>query len=317
MVKALILGATGKQGGAAARALLSQGHSVRAFVRSASSPKALALAALGAELFVGGSWEDADAAGVLDAAVAGVDAVFFISAPSLADLDAERRGAANVVAAATGSPSVRHIVYSTVLGADRYRDIPGWDGVPFMKAYWTSKAAGEDLVRSAGLPYYTILRPGEFMSNYTDAHSALFQLSDLVREGVWRTALPGDFGTALIDVEDIGRAAAAAMADPERLGRGLEVGLAAHTLPVAELVALLGAAAGKSLRLSTYGPQEAAEVAQRNPIVAGQLMRLAAPFIDGKGEEDVAARFGFRFGTFSEHLAAHRDEAVELYKDAP
>ena len=49
----LVLGATGRQGGATARHLLARGHHVHALVRDPADPAAAALAGLGAEL-VGG-----------------------------------------------------------------------------------------------------------------------------------------------------------------------------------------------------------------------------------------------------------------------
>lgn len=141
MVKVLVLGATGKQGGATARALLSspQQHAVRAYVRDPSSPKAQALAAAGAELVEGGGW-DADVAALDRALAGGVEAVFFPSSPSFTDPGAEVRGAANIVEAARRAGTVAHVVYSTVIGVPRWRELPGLDGSPFFTGnYWTSK----------------------------------------------------------------------------------------------------------------------------------------------------------------------------------
>ncbi|KAI5863037.1 NAD(P)-binding protein [Durotheca rogersii] len=321
MVKVLVLGATGKQGGATARALLSLGHGVRAWVRDASAAAAVALAAQGAELFVGGGWEAAGAPAELARAAAGVDGVFFVSAPSFTDLGAERRGAAHVVAAARASPSVRHFVYSSVGGVDRYEELAGWDASAFSTAYWVSKAETEALVRGAGFDYYTILRPAEFMSNYTDAASARFQVAGLLATGTLRTPMPADFVAGLVDPADIGRAAAAAFADPARLGRALETPLVAELRTVARILADLGAAAGgKTFRVSTYAPDEARARAPGDPFVAGQLARLnAGRLVDGDDAivAQVRERFGLTFRSFPEHLAAHRDEVVELYKDAP
>ncbi len=53
----LVTGSTGTQGGAVARQLLANGWNVRALTRSASSEKAQALAAAGAEI-VEGSMDD-------------------------------------------------------------------------------------------------------------------------------------------------------------------------------------------------------------------------------------------------------------------
>ena len=97
MVKVLILGATGNQGGATIRALQASGqkHEIRALVRDASSEKAKALAAQGVEIIQGGDW-DKDAASI-EKAVAGMEAVFFISAFDMEDTEAEVRGSRNIV----------------------------------------------------------------------------------------------------------------------------------------------------------------------------------------------------------------------------
>jgi len=49
----LVSGATGQQGGAVARELLTRGYPIRALTRNPESPSAGELAKLGAELFQG------------------------------------------------------------------------------------------------------------------------------------------------------------------------------------------------------------------------------------------------------------------------
>jgi uncharacterized protein YbjT (DUF2867 family) len=73
----LVIGATGKQGGAVAELLLDHGHDVRAYVRSPGSPPALALSTAGVRL-VPGDLADPEA---LARAAKGVDAVFGLSVP--------------------------------------------------------------------------------------------------------------------------------------------------------------------------------------------------------------------------------------------
>lgn len=155
MVKVLVLGATGQQGNATARALLSSGkNALRAYVRDVSSAKAKELAALGAEIIQGGDWDKDVAA--LDKAFAGVEAVFFISNPSFVDFDAEVKGATNIVEAAKRAGTVNHIVYSTVASVENYEDLPGLDKNPFFRNYWVSK--GEYLpFPSSSLPSTFIL----------------------------------------------------------------------------------------------------------------------------------------------------------------
>lgn len=71
MPKVVVIGATGKQGGAVADLLLERGHEVVAYVRSQESPAAKTLSAQGARL-AAGDLADAEA---LQRACAGADAV--------------------------------------------------------------------------------------------------------------------------------------------------------------------------------------------------------------------------------------------------
>src|SRR5512134_1277707 len=68
----LVTGATGRQGGAVARELLSHGHKVRAMTRRPDSPAAKELANRGAEVRAG----DLDDEASLERAVAGAWGVF-------------------------------------------------------------------------------------------------------------------------------------------------------------------------------------------------------------------------------------------------
>ncbi|KAI1463324.1 NAD(P)-binding protein [Daldinia caldariorum] len=314
MVKVLILAATGKQGSAAARALLSSKdhqHTVRILVRNPSSPAAQALAARGAEVVVGGDWA-ADAAALDRAFAGGIEAVFFPSIPSFTDADAELRGAANVVEAARRAGSVRHVLYSSVGGIDRYETFKGWDSTPLFANYWVSKAKTEDLVRNAGFEHYTLLRPSEFMTNYT-SKMALFQVPSLVKEGIYRTALPSTFLLNEIDVDDIGRVVAGAIASPATFAAGRrELDVTGEVLTLGELVAQLGAAAGKHLTVRTFTREEAEEALKTNPVVAGHLMMLDSEWANPAPDD-----FGLGFRTFRQHLEEHRDEVRELYKEAP
>ncbi|KAI2785019.1 NAD(P)-binding protein [Daldinia loculata] len=292
MVKVLVLAATGKQGGATVRALLasksqqhshSHSHSVRALVRDASSAKAQALAALGAEVVVGGDWAT-DVAALDGAFAGGVEAVFFPSVPSFTDYEAELRGATNVVEAARRARTVRHVLYTK----------------------------SEDLVKNGGFEHYTILRPTEFMSNYT-GETAHFQVPDLIKQGVLHTALPPSFLLSEIDVDDIGRVAAAAIASPAIFARGRrELHIAGEVLTLGEIVAQLGEVLGKKLSVSTWTREEALEALKTREIVAGQLMRL-----DSDWPNPPADDFGLGFKTFRQHLEEHKEEVRELYKAVP
>lgn len=77
MSTVLVVGATGTQGGAVARALRARGVSVRALVRDPNGCAAEALGRLGVDL-IAGSFEDAES---LTAAAGGVSAVFSVQPP--------------------------------------------------------------------------------------------------------------------------------------------------------------------------------------------------------------------------------------------
>jgi uncharacterized protein YbjT (DUF2867 family) len=81
----LVVGATGQQGGSVARALLRKGFNVRAFTRSTQSEKALALAALGAELVPGDLTDPVSLAEGLK----GADGVFGVTTPYEAGIEAD------------------------------------------------------------------------------------------------------------------------------------------------------------------------------------------------------------------------------------
>src|SRR5215831_14013021 len=106
----LVLGATGRQGGATARHLLNKGWSVRIFVRDSTKPAAQALRQAGAEVVKGDNAERAS----LEAAMQGVYGVFSIQAAFAGD---EVRQGQNVADAARAA-GIRHFVYTSVQGAD-------------------------------------------------------------------------------------------------------------------------------------------------------------------------------------------------------
>jgi uncharacterized protein YbjT (DUF2867 family) len=308
MVNVLITGATGKQGGATARALLQAGHSVNALVRDAASAAAQALKSQGARLFEG-DWDNREA---LEAAITGTTALFFHSMPSFTDADAETRWTTNIVEAAQQAGTVEHVVYSTVHGMEHYEKVPNWDRNSFLIGYYESKSRGEQLVRTAGFKYYTILRPTEFMSNLV-IPMAGWQYPDLVVSGTWRNAFPLDFKVDFVDIEDVGRVAAKAILDPEGFP-GREVDVTAESIPVSEIMDLLSKETGKTLRAQTNSLEEAERIAVENPLEQGRLIRMALAEAKLRGERP---DFGITFKGLKDFLKDNHDDVVETYKNVP
>ncbi|WP_067824983.1 NmrA/HSCARG family protein [Actinomadura kijaniata] len=199
----LVTGATGNQGGATARALVGDGWAVRALVRDPAAPAARELEGLGVTLVAG----DLDDAGSLRRAMEGAHGVFSVQplAYEPETLAAEvRRGVA--VADAARDAGVRHLVYSSVGGAERGTGID----------HFETKAEIERHVRALGLPA-TILRPVFFMDN-------LLHYADATGERVMELPVLPDRPMQMIASDDIGRIAAAAFAAPaEFVGAELEI----------------------------------------------------------------------------------------------
>ncbi|MFI1825159.1 NmrA family NAD(P)-binding protein [Streptomyces sp. NPDC020412] len=236
----LVTGATGKQGGATARALLSQGVPVRALVRDASTDRARAVEALGAHLVVG-DLRDRDS---LVLAAEGARAVFSVQLPvneQGLDFDGEVTQGLNLVAAAKAA-GVPQFVHTSVTGADQHTEAPGWaDGRwAAMEPYYAAKCAIQDAVRTAGFAHWTLIKPGFFMENALPSEGYLFPRGI---EGGLVTAMAPETVLPLVAADDIGAAAAAAIAAPERFHR-VELELASERLPVREVADIASRALG-------------------------------------------------------------------------
>jgi uncharacterized protein YbjT (DUF2867 family) len=179
----LVLGATGNQGGAVARALLGRGHTVHAFVRNPDSDGAKALAELGATL-VQGSFDDGES---IANAAQGVDAVFVNTSPFVVGIDGEVRHGRTIIDALTRA-NVPHVVYSSVSDADRNTGIPHFD----------SKADAEAYLKESGLPA-TVTAPVFFSDNITTPWTV-----PALKSGVFAQAMPGDRQLQVVSVREIG-----------------------------------------------------------------------------------------------------------------
>jgi uncharacterized protein YbjT (DUF2867 family) len=225
----LVLGATGQQGGATARAL----------VRDPESPRARALE--GVERVRG----DMGDGGALAAAMAGVHGVFSVQPASsqpqygITDQDEERLGIA--VADAAGRAGVAHLVYSSV----------AWLGPGTGVGHFESKWRIEEHIRRSGLPA-TIVRPATFMELLLEPRFGLAQ-------GHLQFFTRPEQSLQLIAVADIGRLVARVFADPARhLGKTLE--LVGDELTGPAVAALLSRARGIEVRYTRFPALRAAAV---------------------------------------------------------
>jgi uncharacterized protein YbjT (DUF2867 family) len=230
----LVLGATGQQGGATARALQKDGWNVRALLRDPSSAKARALA--GVEV-VRGDYGDAAS---LDAAMAGAYGVYSMQASSgsaqgsITDDDERRAGIA--IADAAGRAKVKHFVYAS------QADLKPNTGVGHFESKWQI----EEHIRKSDLPA-TIVRPGGFMELMLEPWVGLSQ-------GNFFFFTPPEQPFQIIASDDIGRLVATVFAAPERhLGQTLEIAADEVTGPA--LAAGFARVLGKPVAYSRF-PKE-------------------------------------------------------------
>jgi uncharacterized protein YbjT (DUF2867 family) len=223
----VVTGATGRQGGATARALLARGFQVRALVRDPDKPEALALKERGATL-VRGDLEDPAS---LDRALHGVHGVYSVQTFTGPDGFAGEVRQGKAVAQAAARAGVAHFVYSSVDGADR----------PGAVRHFETKGEIEKAVAHLGLPA-TVLRPTFFISNFQG-------LGPQWVDGELTLTLALDPRTKLqmITPEDIGAIAADAFDAPtDYLGRTVEI--AADELTGPQMAEVFARAAGRPVR---------------------------------------------------------------------
>jgi len=257
----LITGATGRQGGAAARHLHKRGYTVRAFTRNPERARNL----LGEGIEVShGNFDDFDS---IRRALDGVYGVFSVQNPAGAGVQAELRWGRAMIDAAERAV-VTHFVYSSAIAAD-------WStGIPFLE----SKRRIEDHLRQSGL-MFTILRPCWFMENFLN-------LGPIVN-GV-AIALPLAAGMVLqqIAVDDIGHIAAHAFERPA-VFRNRSLDIAGDETSLAGITAAIGRALNREARYYELRWEDYERVA--GPAITRFLRLLQDQWLSGRGRVDIPA----------------------------
>lgn len=260
----LVTGATGAQGGATAEALIGKGFNVRALVRDTGSASAQALAKQGVELCLGNFDDPAS----LKAAMSGIHGVFSVQMPPTPqDPDVEVRTGSNLVEAARDA-GVDTFVHTSVARADEQTSFIGWDEGRWGRVYWNSKSTVNNLVRAAGFPHWTILKPALMMDNFIGA-KAQWMFPGLAK-GVIETAMHEDTRIDLIATDDVGKFATAAFAEPDRFNKQ-EIGLAAEALTMGEVAQILSEVSGRPVYLRALTEAEMLASGAVETLVSSQV----------------------------------------------
>ena len=299
----LVTGATGAQGGATVDALLAAGQTVRAFVRDAGTPAARRLAERGVALAEG----DFDDAVSLARALERATGLFSVQLPPRPDdLDSEARTGGLLIDAAVHA-GVRHIVHTSVARAGDHTAFAGWAERRWWPDYWTGKAAVNDLVRTAPIPHRTILKPAFMMDNFIPPKAAT--MFRALAKGVIETAMDPHVPLDLIAAADVGRAAAAAFAAPERF-HAKEADLAAESLTMGEVAERIAYATGRPVRARHLSAADAIAAGNHAGLVESQ--RWAS--VEGYRVDLASARsWGVELEPFAVWARRNRD-AFDLSK---
>ncbi len=240
----LVTGAAGKSGKAVVKALAARGAPVRAFIRNPAH--AGALLGLGAADISFGSFEDARA---LAQAAEGVRAVYHICP----NVSADEIAYARAVATAARTHGIKRFVYHSVLHPQ----------IEAMPHHWR-KMRVEEMLFACGFAL-TVLQPTAYMQNILGAWDGI------VRDGIFKFPYPAATRLSLVDLDDIGEAAAIVVTQHGHDGASYEL---AGTPPLSqgEVAAALAAALGRDVR------------AEEEPLTAWEARARAG----GMGEHECA-----------------------------
>ncbi|MCR5942581.1 NmrA family protein [Ochrobactrum sp. XJ1] len=224
----LVFGATGRQGGSVAKALLKAGWPVRALVLDSSKAASLQLRNSGVEL-VQGSFEETK---VVRTAMKDAYGVFSVLPASLAAEDEVRHGISIAdIAAETG---INHFVYSSGASVgNELTGVPRFDAKPRIEAH----------IRQLDMTT-TIIRPMIFMEMLVRPGFGL-------DEGRLVSLIRPEHSIQLTAVEDIGRFVTAVLANKSRFG-GATLKIASDRLTGRELEIVLSEAAGRPIAYERF-----------------------------------------------------------------
>lgn len=246
-----VTGATGAQGGAAARELLAADYPVRFLTRNPDSPAAQALIAAGAQCVTG----DLNNSNALPAAMKGAYGVFSVQVPDGSGADRERRHGKALINAALQA-GVTHFVHTSVCEAGKHTEFPRWNSGYWWQQYWTDKWDVEVAVRAAGFTYWTVLKPAFMMDNFAQP-KAQYMFPHL-QQGKIITALLPSTRMQLIAADDVGVLARSAFAAPLHFHQQ-NIDLATEALSMDDVATTIRQVLSKPVLAQSVSPEKAVE----------------------------------------------------------
>ncbi|MBB6647614.1 NmrA/HSCARG family protein [Halobellus ruber] len=276
--RVLVVGATGNQGGAVVDHLLASeaAFEVSGLTRDATSDAARALEARGVTIIEG----DLDDPETLREPVADADAVFAVTNFWTQGYDAQVRQGKNVADVAS-EVGVDQFVLSGVGSHDQDTGIPHFDSAGEIDAH----------IRDLDLPW-TILKPVFFMENF-EAFA-----EDIVDDGQVALPLAEGVDLQMVTNDDLGHAAAIALADPEEyVGESIDV--AGDERSLEETAEILTAVTGREVEAVHVPIEDAYDTFGEEFTVMCEWFNEVGYAADIPALEE---RFGFEFTGLEEYF---------------
>ncbi|KAJ4303911.1 hypothetical protein N0V88_001511 [Collariella sp. IMI 366227] len=297
--KVFVTGATGTQGVAICRQLRALGWDVNATSRNPSSPAAQALSSMGVNVYEG-SWSDTAA---LSTSLAGCDLLFLNIMPDMTNMATESQYGATVLGLAK-TAGVQHVVYSSGLVVPPPTDDPN----DIVKISGIGKRANEAAVQASGIPYWTVVRPGNFMANYLSP-KVEFMYPGSTETGLFVLAFRPDSQLPMIDQDDIATFVIAAFREPEKF-HGQMIDLVSENTRVDRSIEVLRTTTGKDIRAKYLTDEEIVEGKKTNRFFEVQEVLRDMKRIEPTDGE----KWGVKMNTFEKFALREKKAFDETYR---
>ncbi|KAJ5388123.1 hypothetical protein N7509_010664 [Penicillium cosmopolitanum] len=297
-----VCGATGTQGGALTTHLLQQNIQVHAITRNIQSEAAQKISNRGVSLIEG----DFDNEETLRKAMTNCTSIFLNLSPNHLNPSAELDQAKNIISIAK-EIGINQIIYTGAMGTVNPERLPRWDPTNLAANVLLGKQSIEKEVRNAGFEHWTILRPGNFMSNFLNPLVRMYQ--GFVETGKFTTAFTPETILPMVDPYDIGRFAAAAVCDPIRF-HGKEVEIASQMMGAEAIIKDIAQATGRDMEVVFLSDEEVKGKMATDPFLGPQLLlRDMAIFVDFQKVKG----WNIELSTFAEFLKREKKRVEEAY----
>ncbi|KAJ5669424.1 hypothetical protein N7462_010494 [Penicillium macrosclerotiorum] len=299
-----VCGATGTQGGALIQQLLVHKIQIRAISRNINSVAALNLKLQNVSLREG-DFDDED---ILRESMSGCTTLFLNLSPNRNNANGESEQAELILSVAK-AVGVRHVIYTSALVTSSPQQLEHWDPRSPVCMAVLKKQIIENKVRNGGFETWSILRPGNFMSNFLDPLARMYQ--GLVETGNFMTAFTRDTILPMVDPNDIGKFAAAAVFDPVGFDR-TEIELISEMMSLDSVLQELSQVTGKKLQAVYLSDQEVKQQAPKNILLEAQLvMRDMSKFVD----LEKLKGWNISLGTFAQFLDREKGRVQKTYAE--